>query len=91
MSNKMQKERGQIKYDEQLLIVILYHLERFKNFKYYYEYAVKVKYKGLFKEESYYDRFIKIIPKLLVPMSILLQFLFSEKRGIYCLDVTKNY
>ena len=35
---------------EQLLIVILYQLEGFKNFKYYYKYAVEIKYKSLFKE-----------------------------------------
>ena len=28
---------------EQLLIVILYHLEGFKNFKYYCKYAVEIK------------------------------------------------
>ena len=35
---------------EKLLIVVLYHLEGFENFKYYYKYAVKIKYKSLFKE-----------------------------------------
>ena len=74
---------------EQLLIVILYHLEGFKNFKYYYKYAVEIKYKSLFKEALCYDRFIQIMPKLLVPLSILLQCLFGEARGIYFLDVTK--
>ena len=61
---------------EQLLIVTLYHLEGFKNFKYYYKYAAEIKYKSLFKEEPCYDRFIKTMPKLLVLLSILLQFLF---------------
>ena len=36
-----------------------------------------------------YDRFIQIMPKLLVPLSILLQCLFGEARGIYFLDATK--
>ena len=36
-----------------------------------------------------YDRFIQTIPKLLVPLSILLQHLFGEARGIYFLDATK--
>ena len=53
---------------EQLLIVIVYHLEGFKNFKYYYKYAVEIKYKSLFKEVPCYDRFIQIMPKLLVPL-----------------------
>ena len=49
---------------EQLLIVILYHLEGVKNFKYYYKYAVEIQYKSLFKEASCYNRFIQIMPKL---------------------------
>ena len=57
---------------EQLLVVILYHLEGFKNFKYYYKYAVEIKYKSLFKEVPCYDRFIQTMRNLLVPLSILL-------------------
>ena len=83
------KREGKLSMSEQLLIVILYHLEGFKNFKYYYKYAVEIKYKSLFKEAVCYDRFIQIIPKLLVPLSILLQSLFSEARGIYFLYTTK--
>ena len=80
---------GKLSMGEQLLIVILYHLEGFKNFKYYYKYAIEIKYKSLFKEVPCYDRFIQIMPKLLVPLSILLQCLFGELRGIYFLDATK--
>ena len=74
---------------EKLLIVGLYHLEGFENFKYYYKCVVEIKYKSLFKGVSYYDRFIQIMPNLLLPLSILLQFLFSEARGIYFLNTTK--
>ena len=41
------KREGTLSMNEQLLIVILYHLEGFKNFKYYYKYAVEIKYKSL--------------------------------------------
>ena len=86
---KNRKREGKFSMSEQLLIVILYHLEGFKNFKYYYKYAVEIKYKSLFKEVLCYDRFIQIMPKLLVALSILLQCLFGEARGIYFLDATK--
>ena len=55
---KGRKREGKLSMSEQLLIVILYHLEGFKNFKYYYKYAVEIKYKSLFKEVPCYDRFI---------------------------------
>ena len=74
---KCKRREGKLSMSEQLLIVILYHLEGFKNFKYYYKYAVEIKYKSLFKEAPCYNRFIQIMPKLLVPLSILLQCLFS--------------
>ena len=86
---KNRKREGKLSMSEKLLIVILYHLEGFKNFKYYYKYAVEIKYKSLFKEVPCYDRFIQTMRNLLVPLSILLQCLFGEERGIYFLDATK--
>ena len=43
------RREGKLSMAEQLFIVVLYHLEGFKNFKYYYKYAVEIKYKNLFK------------------------------------------
>ena len=80
---KNRKREGKLSISEQLLIVILYHLEGLKNFKYYYQYVVQIKYQSLFKEVPCYDRFIQIMPKLLVPLSILLQCLFGEERHLF--------
>ena len=60
---KCRKKEGKLSMSEQLIIVILYHLEGFKNFKYYYKYAVKIKYKSLFKKAPCYYRLIQIIPR----------------------------
>ena len=35
---KCRKREGKFSMSEQWLIVILYHLEKFKNFKYYYKF-----------------------------------------------------
>ena len=51
------RRKGKLSMGEQLLIVILYHLEGFKNFKYYYKYAVEIKYSNLFKEVPCYDSY----------------------------------
>ena len=88
-TTKNRKREGKLSMSKKLLIVVLYHLEGFKNFKYYYKYAVKIKYKSIFKEVLCYDRFIHITPNLLLPLSILLQLLFGEVRGIYFLNTTK--
>ena len=86
---KNRKREGKLIMSEKLLTVVLYHLEGFKNFKYYYKYAVEIKYKSLFKEVPCYNRFIQIMPDLLLLLSILLLFLFGEARGIYFLGITK--
>ena len=57
-ATKNRKREGKLSMSEKLLIVVLYHLEGFKNFKYYYKYAVEIKYKSLFKEVPCYDIFI---------------------------------
>ena len=54
-ATKNRKREGKLSMSEKLLIVILYHLEGFKNFKYYYKYAVEIKYKSLFKEVPCYQ------------------------------------
>ena len=89
-STKCRKREAKLSMSEQLLIVILYHLEGCKNSNIIINFnAVKIKYKSLFKEAPCYDRFIQIIPKLLAPLIILLQCLFGEAGGIYFLDATK--
>ena len=65
---KCRKREDKLSMSKQLLIVVLSHLEEFKNFKYYYKYAVEIK----FKEAPFHDRFIQIMHKLLVPVSMLL-------------------
>ena len=88
-ATKNRKREGTLSMSAKFLIVVLYHLEGFKNFKYCYKYAVEIKYKSLFKKVLYYDIFIQTMPNLLLPLSILLQFLFGEARAIYFLDITK--
>ena len=42
---KCRKREGKFSMSQQLLIVILYYLERFKNFKYYYKFCYVVENK----------------------------------------------
>ena len=45
-ATKNRKREDKLSMSKKLLIVILYHLQ---GFKYYYKYAVEIKYKSLFK------------------------------------------
>ena len=69
---RSKNRKGKLSMGEQLLIAVLYTLEGFKNFKYYYKYVVEIKIQKFIKALPCYDRFIQITPKLLVLLSILL-------------------
>ena len=71
-----------------LCIEIMFHLSGFKNFKLFYEYGIKGKYKGYFKNLPCYERFVQIKKKLFLPLSVLLQSLSGKKTGIYIADST---
>lgn len=85
-TGKIRNRQGKLDLSEKLFIVILYHFEKFKDFKHYYLYGIEHKHRDKFKELPCYDRFIQIMPSLIVPLSILLQMSTGEKTGIYFID-----
>ena len=85
-TGKKRNRQGKLNLSEKLFIVILYHFEKFKDFKHYYLYGIQYKHRNKFKELPCYDRFIQIMPSLIVPLSILLHALMGKKTGIYFID-----
>jgi hypothetical protein len=69
-------------------IEIMFHLSGFRDFKTFYEYGIKGRYQGHFKELPCYERFVQLKKKLFLPLSILLQSLRGEKNGLYIADST---
>jgi hypothetical protein len=73
---------------ELLTIMVLYHLSPCKNFKYFYEFHVSHFHKQDFPNLLSYSRFIQLMPRLFIPLCLLLQSLFGEETGTYIADAT---
>src|SRR6185503_4373659 len=74
---------------EMLFIVVLFHLSPYKNFKVFYLYGIGGQYRACFDELPHYDRFVSLMPRLFVPLTVLLHGFSGEQTGVYFVDSTK--
>ena len=74
---------------QMLFIVVLFHLSPYKNFKVFYLYGIGGQYRTCFDELPHYDRFISLMPRLFVPLMVLLHGLSGEQTGVYFVNSTK--
>jgi len=88
-SEQTRKRPGKLSRAEMLFIVVLFHLSPYKNFKTFYLYGIGVQYRDCFGDLPYYDRFISLMPRLFVPLMVLLHSLGGEETGVYFPDSTK--
>src|SRR3954451_21064972 len=80
---------GKLSRAEMLFIVVLFHLSPYKNFKVFYLYGIGGQYRACFDELPHYDRFVSLMPRLFVPLTVLLHGLSGEPTGVYFVDSTK--
>lgn len=88
-TGRSRHREGMLSLSEMLTIMVCFHLDAFKNFKYYYLYGVCVKNSKCFKELPCYKRFVGLMPRLFVPFMVILHSLSGEETGIYFADATK--
>jgi hypothetical protein len=88
-SEQTRKRSGKLARSEMLFIVVLFHLSAYKNFKTFYVYGIGVQYRDCFADLPHYDRFISLMPRLFVPLMVLLHSLSGEEAGVYFADATK--
>ena len=69
-----------------LFIVVLFHLSPYKNFKVFYLYGIGGQYRACFDELPHDDRFVSLMPRLFVPLTVLLHGLSGEQTGVYFVD-----
>ena len=55
----------------------------------FYLYGVGGQYRACFDELPHYDRFVSLMPRLFVPLMVLLHGLSGEQTGVYFVDLTK--
>lgn len=87
-TNKQRNKSGKLSLSELISIVLFFYLSPCRDFKNYYLYFLPHKYKGYFKLVGY-SRIIQLIPRLIMPLSIIMQCLYGEETGIYYIDSTK--
>lgn len=73
---------------EMLTIMIMFHTSPIKNFKSFYTIWIEYMHKKDFPNLLSYNRFIELIPRLFLPLNILMHMLMGEKTGTYFIDST---
>src|SRR3954464_11381243 len=66
---------GKLSRAEMLFIMVLFHLSAYKNFKTFYLHGIGCQYRACFRDLPHYDRFISRMPRLFVPLMVLLHSL----------------
>jgi hypothetical protein len=88
-SEQTRRRSGKLSRSEMLFIVVLFHLSPFKHFKAFYRYGVGQQHRTCFANLPHYDRFVSLMPRLFVPLMVLLHSVSGEHTGIYFADSTK--
>src|SRR3954449_11540708 len=88
-SQTTRQRTGKLSRSEMLFIVVLFHLSPYKNFKVFYLYGIGAQYRACFDALPHYDRFVSLMPRLFVPLMVLLHGLSGEPTGVYFVDSTK--
>jgi hypothetical protein len=80
---------GKLSRPEMLFIVVLFHLSPYKNVKTFYLYGIGHQHRACFGDLPHYDRFVSLMPRLFVPLVVLLHSLSGEQTGVYFADASK--
>jgi len=69
--------------------MVLFHLSAYKDFKHFWIYGIEHEYRSYFRELPSYGRFVALMPRLFMPLCLLLYGLRGEQTAIYFIDSTK--
>lgn len=87
-SQKQRNRNCAMSLSEIMTVMIMYHTSHAKNFKYFYKTCIEYIHKDDFPNALSYNRFVELMPRLFLPLNILMQMLFGEETGTYFIDAT---
>ncbi len=86
---RQRQRTGKLSLGEMLFIMVLFHLGPNKDFKHFRRYGVEQEFRHCFAERPAYGRFVALMPRLLLPLSLVLHCGRGQTAGIYCVDSTR--
>lgn len=87
-SNHKRLRPTQMKLSDMLTIMVLFHMSSHKVFKHFYIEHIAFTRKRDFPDLVDYDRFVALMPRLFVPLCMMLHLLKGDETGIYFMDST---
>jgi hypothetical protein len=87
-SVRQRKRECRLRLSEMLTIMVIFHLSPCKNFKWFYQAYLPYRHGHDFPGLVCYDRFVALMPRLFLPLHLLLHTLMGEQTGIYFMDAT---
>ena len=85
---KSRHRDGQLCGSEIMTILIYFHIFRQRDFKTFYTQVVQVQLRGEFPNLVSYNRFVELMPSILVPLCAYLRYCCDDCSGVSFIDST---
>lgn len=86
--SRKRNRSSRMSYSEMLTILLLYHQSGYRTFKWFYQKYVQENWQSEFPNLLSYNRFIEMIPRLLMPLTVFMRYRCTRSHGIAFIDST---
>jgi hypothetical protein len=87
-TGKKYKRPCKLSSGEVMTLIIYFHQVRFRDFKTYYIRYVQQHLSHAFPGLVSYNRFLELMPGVLIPLCVFLHYFYGQHNGIYFVDAT---
>lgn len=87
-TGQQRRRESRMSMSEMMTLVVYFHQKRYRDFKTYYTEYVMTDLQGEFPSLLSYNRFIQLIPRILVALCAYLRHCYGQTRGIAFIDST---